>query len=350
MLETYFENTNTLNHHRAGPLGQYIDGFTQQLVELGYTKSTARRILNAAARLGQFVKLKTIDLTLVNPIKIDDFRQHLAQTDFKTPSKRTIDDISHGAKLFITYLYSISILKPPPDTQHEDQPALINAFRSWLIQHRGLSPSTVYKYCRDASKLLTTLGEDTAQFNAKTLRHFLLESAKQQGSGASKTMISALRTFLRYLISQNKCQTGLDTAIPRIAKWRNAALPNYLQPFEVQRILDTCDISTIMGLRDKAIILLLVRLGLRAGDVTNLKLADIDWQDGSIIVAGKNSREVRLPLSQEVGDAIFNYLKHRRPVVGDAVFIRTIAPYRPFNSNQITQYPLLSPEPCIKPL
>ena len=75
MLETYFENTNTLNRHRAGPLGQYVDGFAQRLAEQGYTKSTARRILNAAARLGQFVKLKAIDLTLVNPIKIGDFRQ-----------------------------------------------------------------------------------------------------------------------------------------------------------------------------------------------------------------------------------------------------------------------------------
>ena len=87
-----------------------------------------------------------------------------------------------------------------------------------------------------------------------------------------------------------------------------------------------------MGLRDKANILLLVRLGLRAGDVAYLKLADIDWLDGSIIVAGKNCREVRLPLSQDVGDAILDYLKHRRQVAGNAVFIRTIAPYRPFNS------------------
>ena len=90
--------------------------------------------------------------------------------------------------------------------------------------------------------------------------------------------------------------------------------------------------NTVMGLRDKAIMLLLVRLGLRAGDVANLNLADIDWQDGSIIVAGKNSHEVRLPLSQDVGDAIWDYLKHRRQFAGNAVFIRTIAPYRPFYS------------------
>jgi integrase len=160
----------------------------------------------------------------------------------------------------------------------------------------------------------------------------LLDYAKQQGNGAIKTMITALRIFLRYLVSQNRCLPGLENAIPRIASWHNASLPNYLQPFEVQRILDTCDISTVMGMRDKAIILLLVRLGLRAGDVANLELADIDWHDGSIIVSGKSSREVRLPLSQEVGDAILAYLKQRRPGAGNAVFIRTIAPYRAFYS------------------
>jgi site-specific recombinase XerD len=190
----------------------------------------------------------------------------------------------------------------------------------------------VYKYCRDVNKLLVTLGEDTAQFNAKTLRHFLLDYAKQQGNGAIKTMISALRIFLRYLASQDKCLAGLENAIPRIASWHNASLPNYRQQSEVQRILDTCDINMVMGMRDKAVILLLARLGLRAGDVANLNLTDIDWHHGSIIVSGKNRREVRLPLPQEVGDAILNYLKHRRPVADDAVFIRAIAPYRPFHS------------------
>ncbi len=332
MLELYFQNTNTLNHHRSGPLGHYIDGFAKHLDELGYTKSIARRILNAAARLGQFLKLKEIDLTLANSTIIDDFGQHLAQADCKSPHKRTIKDVQHGAKLFLTYLYDTKAFNPPLNPQHEDEPELIKAFRSWLIQHRGLSPSTVYKYCRDANKLLTTLGNDTAQFNAKTLRHFLLESAEHQGDGAIKTMISALRIFLRFLASQNKCKAGLENAIPRIANWHNATLPNYLQPFEVERMLDTCDMSTVMGLRDKAVMLLLVRLGLRAGDVSNLKLADINWQDGSIIVAGKNNIEVRLPLPQDVGDAILDYLKHRRQVADDTVFIRTIAPYRSFYS------------------
>ncbi len=333
MLSTYFENTYTLNRLGSGPLGHYLDGFAQQLDEQGYAKSVARRMLNAGARLGSFVKLKDIDLDLSNPTIIDDFRQHLATSDGIPPNKRTIEDIGHGAKQFLAYLYDTNCFNPPLKPQLAVEPELIKTFRFWLIQHRGLSPSTVYKYCRDANKLLVTLGEDTAQFNAKTLRHFLLDYAKQQGNGAIKTMISALRIFLRYLASQDKCLAGLENAIPRIASWHNASLPNYLQQSEVQRILDTCDINMVMGMRDKAVILLLARLGLRAGDVANLNLTDIDWHDGSIIVSGKNRREARLPLPQEVGDAILDYLKHRRPVADDAVFIRAIAPYRPFHSS-----------------
>lgn len=332
MLETYFKNTYTLNRLRASPLGRYIDGFAQHLNEQGYTKSIARRILNAGARFGDFFNLKDIDLDQDNPTIIEDFEQHLAAPNGKPPGMRTIKDIGRGARYFLTYLYHAGYFNQSLNLQSKNEPELIKYFEVWLIQHRGLSQSTVYKYCRDANKLITILGDDVSHFNAKALRDFLLNYAKQQGRGATKTMITGLRTFLRYLASQGKCQPGLENAIPTIANWRNASLPNYLQPSEVQRILDTCNTSTVMGERDKAIILLLVRLGLRAGDVARLTFSDIDWQDGSFIVSGKNHCEVRLPLPQDVGDAILAYLKYRRPVKDNAVFLRTIAPFQRFCS------------------
>jgi hypothetical protein len=179
MLVTYFENTYTLNRLRSGPLGQYLDGFAQHLDEQGYAKSVARRMLNAGAHLEHFVKHKEIDLDLHNPTIIDDLRQHLATSNGTPPNKRTIEDIGHGAKQFLTYLYNTNCFNPPPKPQLAAEPELIKTFRFWLIQHRGLSRSTMYKYCRDANKLLLALGEGTAQFNARTLCHFLLDYAKQ---------------------------------------------------------------------------------------------------------------------------------------------------------------------------
>jgi site-specific recombinase XerD len=126
----------------------------------------------------------------------------------------------------------------------------------------------------------------------------------------------------------------LEAAIPSIAQWRLATLPRYLQPEDLERVIAACDGSTAHGIRDKAIVLLLARLGLRAGDVANLQLHDIDWAQGTFRVMGKSRREAKLPLPQDVGDAILDYLDRARPSVKTPyVFIRVIAPWTP-----ITRY------------
>jgi integrase len=140
--------------------------------------------------------------------------------------------------------------------------------------------------------------------------------------------------FLRFLDHQGLCQAGLERAIPALAGWRHATLPTYLPASDVQRIIDACDGSSLIDIRDRAIIFLLVRLGLRAGDVVKLRFSDIDWDDGSFLVSGKGRSEARLPLPQDVGDAILHYIQHRPPVDADEVFLRTVAPFRPFSSGR----------------
>lgn len=124
----------------------------------------------------------------------------------------------------------------------------------------------------------------------------------------------------------------MERTIPSLACWRQTTLPISLPATEIQRIIDSCSNTTVMGIRDRSIILLLARLGLRAGDVSGLKMSDINWKDGSVLVSGKNKRQVRLPLSQEVGDAILEYLKHRPQTGYDQLFLGAAAPYRPFSS------------------
>jgi integrase len=143
--------------------------------------------------------------------------------------------------------------------------------------------------------------------------------------------------FLRYLATEGKCRPGLDTAIPAIAGWRLASLPRCLSVDEVEQLLAACDLTLPMGLRDRAIILLLARLGLRAGDVAALRVADIDWDDGSVLVKGKNRRETRLPLPQEVGDAMLAYLEQRPRVHGDHVFLRATAPFTALPGSSVSQ-------------
>jgi len=140
--------------------------------------------------------------------------------------------------------------------------------------------------------------------------------------------------FLRFLIAEGKCASTLKAAIPVLAHWRLSSLPRYLQEAEVERLIASCNPASACGLRDRAILLLLARLGLRAGDIVHLRLQDIDWKAGWIQVCGKGHLQAQLPLAQEVGQALVAYLKYGRPRTGsDAVFVRNRAPFREFSSH-----------------
>lgn len=159
----------------------------------------------------------------------------------------------------------------------------------------------------------------------RALRAFILDRARCHGIGRAKTVVTAVRMFLRFLIAVGRCPPGLDHAIPTIARWRLASLPRYLSAEAIERMLASCELTTLLGLRDRAV-LLLARLGLRAGDVAALQRSDIDWRVGTVQVAGKNRRHTRLPLPQEVGDAILRYFEHRPAVDHHHIFLTTVAP------------------------
>jgi site-specific recombinase XerD len=180
--------------------------------------------------------------------------------------------------------------------------------------------------------LLQTLGEDVRQWTAQAVRTFLLERASQCGTPTTQKLITSLRAFLRYLNFRGESRDDLALAIPAVAHWRLARLPRCLSAEEVGRLIAACDGTDPGRLRDRAIVLMLARLGLRAGDVAHLRLTDIDWNSGTLQVIGKGRYQVRLPLPQDVGDALLRYLECRPLNDTDHVFIRSNAPCRPFAS------------------
>jgi site-specific recombinase XerD len=202
------------------------------------------------------------------------------------------------------------------------------SFFDWLQRHRGTSQSTCRIYGRVVVDLLQTLGNDPTQFTAAKLQTFALNRAGRHGRSAASIVAKALRMFLRYLIATGQCSFCLLPAIPTFAHWRLSSMPRYISGFDVECIIEACDSSTLLGVRDRAILLLLSRLALRAGDIVVLQLTDINWDEASLRFVGKGRREAQLPLSQEVGDAILTYLQLRgtRPGV-DALFLSTRAPY-----------------------
>jgi site-specific recombinase XerD len=197
-----------------------------------------------------------------------------------------------------------------------------------MRQQRGTCDVTLYTYSIYIRELLRRLGEQPSRYDARQLRAFILEKSRSCGRPTAKNCAKVLRVFLRFLIAQGQCAVGLDDAIPTLAHWRLASLPRYLAPEDVERLIASCDRASSVDRRDRAILLLLARLGLRAGDIVHLRLRDIDWKNASIQVCGKGRRHTRLPLTQEVGQAIVAYLKKGRPRTNaDTLFIHCRAPY-----------------------
>ena len=139
-----------------------------------------------------------------------------------------------------------------------------------------------------------------------------------------------MRSFLRYAQYRGEATSALAAAVPAVAAWTTTpAVPKAISPEHAQRAIDSCDLDTGGGLRDRAVLLLLARLGLRAHEIITLQLEDCDWDSGSLRVRGKNGREQLLPMPADVGAAIAAYLRHGRPISKDRhVFLRSIAPIR----------------------
>jgi integrase/recombinase XerD len=180
-------------------------------------------------------------------------------------------------------------------------------------------------------RLVATLGAEPASYEASLIRQAVLDEVKDTSAAYAKTITTALRCYLRFLGASGECRQELIHAVPTVPQWRLSALPRYLPLDDVERLIGACDTSKTSGIRDRAILLLLSRLGLRGGDVLGLRLDHICWADGTLRVSGKGRREVCLPLPQDAGDALLDYISHARPTSeSDAVFLRSCAPYRPF--------------------
>jgi site-specific recombinase XerD len=334
MLEKYFFAPKTLRRLREGISGPYVDTFADDLNRNGYAPASAVRYIRAAAHLGCFVQhrggvLKEVDLNM-----LDCFSSHLCRCRCPHFKRGKISYHAHfGVKLFHHHLVERGICKSQPVQKAPIAPPLVTAFCGWFRTHRGVKEPTLRHYARGATDLVRALGEDIGGWNALAVRDFLLERASQGGTSTTQALVTSLRAFLRFLNFRGECRDDLAIAIPAVAHWRLARLPRCLTAEEVNRLIAASNGTTPGRLRDRAILLMLVRLGLRSGDVAALRLNDIDWNNGTLRVTGKGRYQVRLPLPQDVGDALLRYLDCRPAnVTNDHVFMRSKAPRGPFTS------------------
>jgi integrase/recombinase XerD len=314
-----------------GILGIFVEEFTNQLTTLGHTRLTVANYGDAARHFAEWLRRSEIVLVDVDDGVIARFARHRCKCSGNRQSHHLSIKYVRRVGRFVCFLIERGVAKATAPSISAAVNERVAEFQDWLRHHRGISERTVDRHGRMVMRLLPGLGNDPGMYDAKIIRRVVLTEARRSSRPYLKTMTTALRGYLRFLAAHRVCRPWLDRAVPTIPQWRLSALPRYLPPADIERLIASCDLTKLQGIRDKAILLLLARLGLRAGDILGMRLDDIAWDEGTLRVRGKGRREVRLPLPQDAGDALLNYLENARPLVDDdRMFLRSRAPYRPF--------------------
>jgi site-specific recombinase XerD len=318
----------------AGNLAPLVAEFTRHLSGLGHTALTVAGYDAAARHFAQWQAVRGGDVDDVDDAVIGRFARHRCRCPGIRRDQRVSDKYVRRVRRFVEFLGERGMVQRRTTSTVPMFDRRVVEFLDWLRQHRGISERTIDRHGRMIMRLLPSLGGRPRSWNAKLVRDAILAERKLASIAYLKTMITALRGYLRFLGAQGLCRTDLDQAIPTIPQWRLSALPRYIGASEVERLIATCDQSSPMGRRDRAILLLLARLGLRAGDILSLHLADIDWQQATLSVRGKGRRETQLPLPQDAGDAVLAYLDQARPrVAAGRIFFMSNAPFRPLTGS-----------------
>lgn len=315
----------------SGVLETFVEAFTRTLRTLGHTRLTVAGYGDAARHFAEWLRRSAIVVGDVDDGVITRFARHRCKCCGNRQHQILSAKYVRRVRRFVRFLVERGVAKAAAPNVSAPLNDRVIEFQDWLRHHRGISERTVDRHGRMVMKLLPGLGDDPGTYDAELVRRVILAEAQSSSRPYIKTMTTALRGYLRFLAAQGTCRPWLDRAVPAIPQWRLSALPRYLPAADVERLIACCDLTKPHGIRDKAILLLLARLGLRAGDILGMRLDDIEWDEGTLRVRGKGRREVRLPLPQEAGDALLEYLRRARPRIDDdQMFLRSSAPYRSF--------------------
>ncbi|PAJ75770.1 hypothetical protein CJF42_03370 [Pseudoalteromonas sp. NBT06-2] len=313
-----------------GKLEPYLLIYAQKLSEQGYTNLSVRGYIDSVSHFGTWLTMNKVPIENIDVKIVEQFAKHrcrcpggrrkiLLSKKYVNRVRKFIDFLcKHGV---VYEMLNKSLLVPNANFQE-------------FLQQRGLSSITVKHYSDSINVILPLLGQEPKNYDAKVIKQTILKLSKQYSLARLKSLTTALRSYLRFLAVKKQCLPDLDRAVPTVANWSLSSIPKYIVAEEIEQVINSCDIQTPKGLRDRAIILLLSRIGLRAGDIVDMKLDHIDWHNGSVRLVGKMNREDCLPLSQDVGDAILDYIENARPPEKIAeVFLCLNAPHRPFSSS-----------------
>ena len=331
MLERCFKNPLTLHRLHSGPAGPFLDGFAESMGADGYSSEMIGSYLHAADHLGQWAAPRRVAIADLDEHLLARFVRHLSRCRCrgKRGGHKRVPFRVHA---FLRYLRDAGVVTT--SAPEATRPPLVTEYGAWLRDRRGLAVTTMAHALPMVQALLGSVGHDPTWLDAASVRRFVLEYIRQHAPASAGCVTTIVRCFLRWLVVYGRCSPDLVAAVPTMPTWRLATLPRYLADADIERILEACDRPSLLARRDRAMLRLLARLGLRAGDVVALRLGDMEWERGRLRVVGKGRRETRLPLPQDAGDALLGYLEAERPAAAtDHVFLTARPPIHPIRAS-----------------
>lgn len=324
----------TGTRRKPGELGPHVEGYRAWLAHRGYTPQTVRGMLKDLGQVGVWMSREGLATAQLDE---DVMVAFLAVS--RAAGRRKVLGPRAMAPL-LSYLREVGVtpVAEPPLTPLG---ALLGEYRTWMLQERGLAATTVLRYENTARRFLQQQAMadgvlESAGLTGVDVNAFLLRECGRVSAGSAKGRVAELRSVLRFLYLKGLTPLRLGTAVPPVGGWRLATLPPTMSAADVQLLLDSCDRSTDVGVRDFAIMTLVARLGLRSIEVARLELRDVDWRAGELVVRGKARRQDRLPLPTEVGEALVAYLAwDRRPDGAKSLFRTCRAPRGPVRADLV---------------
>jgi integrase/recombinase XerD len=313
--------------HVAGPLAAYRDGFAGQLIGQGYTPGSASLQLHLMAHVSRWLASQGLSAGEFTQVRAAEFLQARRADGYSARLSQ------RGLTPMLGYLRGLGVV-PVPSEPVAGTPVelLVAAYRDYLVCERGLVADTVGRRVTVARLFLSERegpdGLDLARLTAGDVTSFVVSECRGRRGGSATVLVTGLRSLLRFLLVAGYTDRPLAQAVPTATCWAAGSLPRALRAEAVAAMRAGCDQDTLVGLRDVAILTMLHRLALRAGEVAGLELGDVDWHHGEIVVHGKGKRLERMPLPDDVGEAVVAYLRHRPRVQCRALFLKVRAPIR----------------------
>lgn len=311
----------------TGPLAPFADAYGLELKERGYTRRTTVNELRQVGRLSRWLESSGLTVAELSDGRVDEF---LA---FQRAGGRHRAGWSRpGLLCLLDVLRELAVL-----AAEESAPAgsptdvLLASFERFLLTERGLAAGTVAGYVRHARRFVEGMPPSggLVGLTARDVTGAVLRESGAVSVSAAQLFVSSLRSFLRFCFLERVVEVDLSQAALPVTGRRRSSLPRGISKIDAAALLDRCDRRSAVGRRDYAVIVTLLRLGLRASEVAALRLDDIDWRAGELVVRGKGAREDRLPLPADVGEAIASYLRRGRPASDQReVFLQARAPFR----------------------